>query len=507
MFHLRALPACLLFLVAGILFVTTDVWWLYILLFGLVAIALVVAAALVPRRKGLAIACLLCLALALVTVARCSTIRADLVPTDRQLLVYGRIAAVQTDGDGQIRALTLDNLRWNGEEYRGKMDVTPPQGVWSHTLDGSQSEETALQVGDWVIVDGTVSTLIFDYYDGNAVHRAIQRRYFRADAQELERAEQDNSTTAVEKVQMGIYRVLRRNMRSQTAGFAFAFMTGNTCFVPQDVLQGFRLAGLSHLMAVSGLHVGVLATVLLWLLRRLRCPAHIKPLVLAAVLGVYVWICNATPSVLRASVLLLVLTSASAIGRNRDAPSVLSLTALGLLAVQPLYLFDISFLLSFAAYMGIMLLWRPLARLFARMHFPAKLGNALGVDLAVSCNIFPLSSYFFGGVSLLAIPVNLVLIPIMSVVYVVLFAGLLLAIIPPLGFVLVAVDYIISGLYYVVGILSDVGFVGTHTAIYLLPVFYAGTAIVSDYCLLSKPVKYAAGSTAIAMCLLASFFA
>lgn len=504
-FHLRALPACLLSLVTGILYIATGIVWLIVTAFCLATVVAVVAIVRAPRRKALGVACLVCLALSLVTVAWTQHLDNAQVPVDEDLVVMGRVAVVQTDGTGAVQSLTLDHLYWQGTQYDGRIQLSV-YGDWVHTPDATKDSTGQLvQVGDWMQVEGHVRTIAVDLYNSSVLHDLLRGNYYTMQATAVRKGDMQAYTTAVERVQAGIYRVLRRNMRPQTAGFAYAFLTGNTALVPTTVLRGFRRLGIAHLLAVSGLHVGVLAGVVLWLLKKCRCPAWGKPVVLAAVLGVYAWVCNASPSVLRASILAVTIALAASMGRNRDAPSIMSLAALALLAVQPLYLFDVSFLLSFAAFGGIVLLYKPIVGLLGRLRCPPKVANLLGINLAVTLHTFPMSAYFFGGAALLAIPLNLLFIPVMSILYVVLVVGLLVGVVPPLGFVLVGMDYALEGMFYVGGLFVGIGYVHTNTALWLLPLFYAGSTLLSDYCLLPKHIRYAIGLSVYALTFILSF--
>lgn len=503
LFHIRALPACLVCLAAGILFVSIDVWWISAICFALCAAGLVVAVILAPKRKAVVGACLVALALSLFTAVWADSILQEATPIEGEVSVQGRVCEVQTDSDGTVLSVVLDSLVVDGDAHKGKMQLSMPDGTWlfAEDVDG-YVVGVAITVGDYVQASGTATTVVFSYYDSYSVHCSLQKRYYTLSTHSLQQTYLPPSRTAGERVRLELYRVLRRNMGT-SAGFAYAFLTGNTCYVAPALLADFRWTGTAHLLAVSGLHVGVLAGVLLWILKKCRCPAIVKPLVSAAVLGVYTWLCAATPSVLRASILAVVATTASALGRRKDPPSILAFTALGILVVQPLYLFDVSFLLSFSAYAGIVLLYPPFRTLLARLH--PKVGDALALGMSVSVSIFPMSTYFFGGVSLLTLPLNLVLVPLMSVVYVVLAVGTLLAIVKPLGFVLVGVSGVCKGLFYVERLLGDIGYVPTHTAVWMLPIFYGGVAVASDYCLAPKSVKYPIAATLTTVVVLLAF--
>ncbi len=170
----------------------------------------------------------------------------------------------------------------------------------------------------------------------------------------------------------------------------------------------FARAGVNHILAVSGLHVGyvVLAVSLLTGGERRALP------VLIAVLAVYAFVTGLRPSVVRASLMTVLAIAGRAAGRQTDGLSFLAASGLLLLLLRPALLFEASFQYSFAATAGILLLYDPVTRWVGR----GRLGGALAVTLAAGLAVLPLNAYYYHMLSLVSPVANLVIVPLMGVV-------------------------------------------------------------------------------------------
>lgn len=482
-------------LVAGLLLVSIDIWWEVGLIVFLLAVGIVVLTLRAKRRRGLGIACLVCLLAAMSLIVRVEMYQANVRAYAGTCEVQGRICALRCDEQGVVSDITVDNLVINGESRRGKLkayvDMDADGCRWVYAEAGTVDEKDALPVtiGQTVSLRGEVRTQWLRYYDSAAIHSIVRGGYYTMSSPEdMQRVEAPIRRAADEKVRIALWRTLRRNMSADSAGVAYGMLMGDSAFISDALLTGYRHSGAAHLLAVSGLHVGVLAAALWWLLRRVRCPRLVRTGLLAAVLGVYAWLCGGTPSVLRAAILSVATALVTDLGYHRDPPSLLALCGLVLLCVNPLWLYDVSFLLSFGAYAGIVLLYAPLRSILHRV--PGKVGDALALNLSVTLSILPFGIYFFGGVSLLSVPFNLVLVPVMSVAYTVLLVVSLLSMIPTWGILLVGVDQVFTVVGQAACWVGKAGYVACRMMLWQLPLWYAGVALSSPYCLLEPKVRY-----------------
>jgi ComEC/Rec2-related protein len=181
------------------------------------------------------------------------------------------------------------------------------------------------------------------------------------------------------------------------------FLLGDTRAIPDELVNDFRDAGLSHLLAVSGANVAFALAVAEPALRRLRRGPRF-----AAGVGVLVLFGTMTrwePSVLRAAVMAGLVMLARALGRPADAQRVLVLAMMTLLAADPFLVHSVGFLLSCGACAGIVVGSQPIA---AALRGPEWFREALGVTTAAQIGVAPVLLTTFGSLPLVALPANLV---------------------------------------------------------------------------------------------------
>ena len=203
-----------------------------------------------------------------------------------------------------------------------------------------------------------------------------------------------------------------------------AFLLGKRESLPEELVERFRGTGAAHLLAISGLHVGILlaavAATAAWLLGRQR-PTYL--LVAAAAIWVYALMAGAPPSALRAAVMGTVYLAALAAGRPSSVLPALALAAALMTVASPNLIRQVSFQLSFAAVGGIALSLALLGGNLggwsaSRASWPRKLlGWAVSLSIvsaAATLATWPLVAANFGEVALMGVPVSLLAIPAMA---------------------------------------------------------------------------------------------
>ncbi|MCY4582861.1 MAG: ComEC/Rec2 family competence protein, partial [Chloroflexi bacterium] len=286
-----------------------------------------------------------------------------------------------------------------------------------------------LRHGDETVIRGFLdaprSIGPFDYREHLAV-RGIHTTVSRTEVVLITPGPRDGAS-GLHSTRSRLEHVLQRSVPEPVAPVASAVLLGLRAGVPQETYADFREAGLAHLMAVSGLHVGLVLGLSLLVSRALLGRRYGLYLVapLALIWG-YVLLTGAPPSAVRAGVMGSAFLLALAAGRMPAAVNALGLAAFLLLAAEPLSLWDRSFQLSFTSMAGVLLLGLPgsawaLERTSAlRRRLPETAGRALGATVAglmVSLGAFvaslPVVAFNFGEVPLLGAPATLVAMLIM----------------------------------------------------------------------------------------------
>lgn len=191
-------------------------------------------------------------------------------------------------------------------------------------------------------------------------------------------------------------------------GVAAAMLLGDKSGVDEESLAAYRLSGAAHLMAVSGLHVSVLASA--WALLFRRRP-WLRFGLTALFLLFYAALTAFSPSVLRAAVMLLCWQLADPLRMPDDRVSALSLAFVIVLLLNPGSLFYVGFQLSFLAAYGLALI-API--LYDRLsRFGSSLARTLGGSIAVWTAALPAQAAFFQSAPLASLLLSLFILPLM----------------------------------------------------------------------------------------------
>ena len=209
---------------------------------------------------------------------------------------------------------------------------------------------------------------------------------------------------------------LRRAMPEPDAGFYGDLYCGlvfgvYAAPVDDDLSETFRRVGVIHVLVASGTQVSLLIGLVYFLCRLLPLPS-VGPLLLGtAVIGSYVLVTGAEPSILRAAVMGWIVLIGLTAGEDYDLPTSLAVAAAVLLILRPSQIADVGFQLSFAATTGIAALGVPLGiRLAARLPAAIAFGSAMTVGAQLF--VAPVLVYHFRALSLSGLLANLPVIPV-----------------------------------------------------------------------------------------------
>ncbi len=229
----------------------------------------------------------------------------------------------------------------------------------------------------------------------------------------------------------------------RSAAIVTALVLGDRSMLPEEYVSAFRNAGVSHMLALSGFHVMVLIGCLEYLFKKLRIRRGVADILLWPFLLFYTALTGFTASFIRALLMYALRRTARRFGREYDPLTSLLVTAAVMLVFKPLYIYDVSFLLSFAAVGGIILFtngWTkdPEKRKKHRNTLLTKLRSAVFLSVAAQLGTLPLAATCFNSIPVLSLLSNLILLPLLTVVYPYLLAITGLACLLPVGAVQIA---------------------------------------------------------------------
>ncbi len=210
--------------------------------------------------------------------------------------------------------------------------------------------------------------------------------------------------------------IIETNLPPPSSELLAAILFGQRHRLPDQIEHNFQRAGAGHLLAVSGLHVGLVAAMItgLWGRLGLRGPF---PLVIAVILVLgYAYLTGMRPSALRAAIMISLSLTALLLDRERDLPTAVAFAALVTLFVNPLLLFGPGFQLSYAATLTLVYAHRPLGDLLGRLGVPDFLRMSLALILAAQLGVLPLCVYYFHHLPTGAVIFNLLLMPLIAFV-------------------------------------------------------------------------------------------
>ncbi len=192
--------------------------------------------------------------------------------------------------------------------------------------------------------------------------------------------------------------VISKFVDEKSRGLAQAILLGDKSNLDLETKNAFTNAGAIHVLAVSGLHVGIIAYLLNAIFQFIfkGNKRKIGVIMILLILWFYAFITGFSPSVTRAVLMFSILIGAQLFSRNYNSINSLALAALILLVWNPLYLFDPGFQLSFLAMFGIFMIYEKLEGLFyIRNSILKKVWQGTAVGLAAQIFTVPLSLFLF----------------------------------------------------------------------------------------------------------------
>ncbi|MCR5658408.1 MAG: competence protein ComEC family protein [Bacteroidales bacterium] len=242
----------------------------------------------------------------------------------------------------------------------------------------------------------------------------------------------------------------RSGLNDDEFGVAAAILLGYDDNLADEVRKDYVAAGSMHILCVSGMHVGIiylLASFLLGFLNRKKWQKMLKEVLLLALIWFYALIAGLSPSILRASLMISFVIIGEAIHRKGFVINSIAASAFILLCINPNNLFEIGFLLSYAAVMGIVVLQRPIYNLlYVKNKLLDKAWQITAVALSAQIATIPFTLFYFQQFTTYFWLSNLFMTPISFIVVI---SGMILLLVSWIPYLNTLVGYLVWGAVYV----------------------------------------------------------
>lgn len=238
------------------------------------------------------------------------------------------------------------------------------------------------------------------------------RRRIEATRAELTGARRGGITGAIDSIRDRSDAAIAAGLGGESAALLRGMVLGGDHGIPEPTVEVFRVAGLSHVLAVSGQNVLLIVILMQAALVALGAGWGTRLIVPALAICIYVPLCGMQASVMRAGVMGLAALAALAASRPSSRLYAVLLAALLLLVWNPRMYADVGAQLSFAAVLGIMAFARPLADRMTRL--PSWAAEALAATTGATLATAPLMAFHFGAVSVVSLAVNVLATPLIA---------------------------------------------------------------------------------------------
>lgn len=218
---------------------------------------------------------------------------------------------------------------------------------------------------------------------------------------------------------------------NEKTNLMFSSLFGDKTDLNPMIKTSFNVSGVAHLLAVSGLHVGLIVVVLMAILKMFKCNKYVSFVVVIIFLIFYCYLCGWSTSIVRATIMSAVLLGAPLVLSEYDALSSISLAAIIILLISPSALFDISFLLSFMCVLGITMFYPYAKKLSNKLHLDNPIAQIFSISVITNISTLFVMIYFFKELSLTSIVANIFILPLFTFLFSIVFILSLLSIIMP----------------------------------------------------------------------------
>ena len=207
-----------------------------------------------------------------------------------------------------------------------------------------------------------------------------------------------------------------RNMPKRTANLLLGILIGERDNIQEDIIESFRTANLSHILAVSGAHTSYIILGITYLISKSKTPKRIGYIITIINLLIFIIITGASYSVVRACIMAIVVISAKICYRKENFFTSICISLIIILIQNPFAINDIGLKLSFMGTAGIVIFNKSITNFFIKLKIKQKIAEALSVTFSAQLMIMPITILNFNTISLTFFISNILASPLLGII-------------------------------------------------------------------------------------------
>lgn len=207
-----------------------------------------------------------------------------------------------------------------------------------------------------------------------------------------------------------------RNMPKRTANLLLGILIGERDNIQEYIIESFRTANLSHILAVSGAHTSYIILGITYLISKSKTPKRIGYIITIIILLIFIIITGASYSVVRACIMAIVVIGAKICYRKENFFTSICISLIIILIQNPFAINDIGLKLSFMGTAGIVIFNKSITNFFIKLKIKQKIAEALSVTFSAQLMIMPITILNFNTISLTFFISNILASPLLGII-------------------------------------------------------------------------------------------
>ena len=205
---------------------------------------------------------------------------------------------------------------------------------------------------------------------------------------------------------------IKSEIEAPEVNLGMSYLLGMKTGLPKDLAENLRAVGLTHIVVASGAHLAILVEIARKIFGKISRFSGLLFSILFIVL--FMAMVGWTPSILRAGTMSIMNIAGWYVGRKIAPWRIILLTAAGTLIIDPNFVVNVGWMLSFASFTGIMILGPNLTKFFYGEKEPGFIAETIMTTISATLMTLPITLYYFGQVSLISVLANLLILPTLS---------------------------------------------------------------------------------------------